>query len=177
MHRMGIVFTRAYGDIEPQQDRRIVDKVVSVLAKHTGLPVAHLPFWQIDSKVGSRRGVTADFIVERTGEVKRAVEQCLQWARVQTPMETHNFKLGEYAETRELREAREAAARASALAKAAEEAALLAERHARAEAAARAEAERARAAAEQRALEAQRRSKETYFSLTKGFKINGRRIW
>ncbi len=172
LSRLGVVFTRAYGDIEPQQDRGIVQHVVDVVAGHTGLPVTFFPFWQIDSNVSARRGVTPEFVAQRTAEVKRATDECVRWSLAKPPMQTLDFKVGEYAETKRIREATAAAEAADARAAEAARAQREAEQRADQETAARAAAQVAQAQAEAAAARAEAaaaaKSKGSLFSSIAG---------
>ena len=194
---LGIVFTRAFGEVTVAASKAKAADMARAVAARTGVPATIFPSWQVDANIAGRRGATPEDIATRTAAVAAELDACIGWARVQTPLPTLDFKVGEYAETKRLREeserraaaeaaaAREAAARAATeetarrdaeARAAAAEAARIAE-EARVAAVARAAADAAaRRAAEQREAEARRHKNDTFLN-SHGFKVGGFRIW
>jgi hypothetical protein len=163
---VALVFNRANGGMSPERARLHAADIAGKLSKITGRSVSTFPVFQLDTQVESRAGSTPEYILERKAANARAMGDLAAWVRKQQPISTIDFKVGMYEEMKQLREKQEKLDAAKAAEAAAE--------------AARQVAERERAEADQRARDAEARersAKETFFSLTKGFKIKGMRIW
>eukprot|EP00667_Euglena_gracilis_P014546 EG_transcript_15069 len=145
LDRTGVAFTRACGRVPPEEARHRAADIAAAIARRTGLPVSHLPCWQVDCHPEQLEGQMLPEVIEQVRDASRtALQDILRWAQALPAMDTTTAVVGEYEEQRRRREAEAAAAAAAAEAEAnrARE-----EEAERARAAAAAEAERQRQAA------------------------------
>jgi hypothetical protein len=159
---MGILFTRADGRISRTDSLAKASNIAQLISQRTGVPIEHMPSWQIECHPEAFQGIMLQERVDALkNQLKSTSDDMLRWVKTRPkPLDTTGAVIGEYEAQKQKRLAEDAAhaakaERDAAVTKANEE-------------------QRKREAAEARAREAE---DHTFLSLTRGFKIAGKRIW
>lgn len=164
----GLVFTRAFGTLDEAKEKGA--EITRVISERTGVPVAHLPVWQVECHpeklANSRMKISSEAVAELEAMTNTSLDDMLRWARSKPDVDTSDAKFGvQYAEraARAQAEAKEEAARQNAIRNAAIAAAAREETRRAAERAAiaLADAEAARREAKRNAEKIVHESQET----------------
>ena len=110
INNLGIVFTRAYGDVTPNDSAQRKVGYVELISKRAGIvPAPHVPSWQVDCRPDDKAkwGVPRALIDECIGQRDTVLDEILRWARSRPAVDTKDAAPGEYEERRRAREAQQ----------------------------------------------------------------------
>ena len=102
--RLAIVFTHAEGRLTPEDAKERANEIADKIREITGVPVSTFPVYQLDCGIATRPGSTPEYIEERKTANRTNLDLLTSWVRLQKPIPTADFKIGEYQEMKRLRE-------------------------------------------------------------------------